>query len=134
MNRIHYKGGSPTPKGATTLISGSYPFLQGTTSSLKDGRSLLLLDEPWHGKTPKCSETVTWRRFKPVHFGGSTLYPVLMGSSGFIFAPKVSILARSIGHVIDHGIRPDPLATPVSSLLTQDYYTSNCLLDPRYLE
>jgi hypothetical protein len=46
-------------------------------------------------------------------------------------------LSRTIGHIIDHGIRPEHLPLLVVSSLvpgSSDFYTSNSLLDPRYLE
>jgi hypothetical protein len=68
---------------------------------------------------------------------GPTHYPVLMGSSGFSFAPQGSSLGRTIGHILDHGIRPEFLHTSVAASLDsrqQDYYVSESLLDPRHLE
>jgi hypothetical protein len=138
VGRMHYGDKYPAPEGIITLLSGSYPFLQHAASSLTPERTLLLLDEPWRGKTtPKFSNGVTWRRFKPAQFGGSTSYPVLLGSSGFTLSPRLSILSRSIGHILDHGIRPDHLPLSVAASLgsqSLDFYTSGSLLDPRYLE
>jgi hypothetical protein len=94
VGRVHYGDRDPTPEGAITLVSGSYPFLQKAAGSLTTERTLLLLDEPWRGKTnPKFPDTVTWRRLKPAQFGGSTSYPVLMGSSGSTMTPRLSSLS-----------------------------------------
>jgi hypothetical protein len=137
VGRVHFSGTGPAPALATTLISGSYAFLQKAASVHRPGRTLLVLDEPWRGKTPRTLHEVSWRRLKPTQFGGSTQYPVLMGSSGFPFAPQGSTLARNIGHILDHGIRPIFLAGSVAETLAsrqQDFYVSNSLLDPRYLE
>jgi hypothetical protein len=60
-----------------------------------------------------------------------------MGSCGFTLTPRLSILSRTIGHIIDHRIRPDHLPLSVISSLgsgSSDFYTSDSLLDPRYLE
>ena len=48
---MHYGDNDPTPEGIITLLSGSYPFLQQASASLTSERTLLLLDEPWRGKT-----------------------------------------------------------------------------------
>jgi hypothetical protein len=138
VGRILYGAEDPTPDGAINLVSGSYPFLQQAAASLTTERTLLLLDEPWRGKkNPRLPELVTWRRFKPAQFGGSTSYPVLMGSAGFTLTPHLSSLSRTIGHIIDHGIRPDHLPLSVVASLhlgSSDFYTSASLLDPRHLQ
>ncbi len=44
-------------------------------------------------------------------------------------------MARNIGHILDHSIRPVPLAaSEVESLGHLDFYVSDSLLDPRFLE
>jgi hypothetical protein len=137
VGRIHYCGSTPAPDIATTLISGSYPFLQQVASVSWVGRTLLVLDEPWRGKAPKSLHEVSWRRLKPTQFGGSTNYPVLLGTSDFDFLVQGSSLSRTIGHNLDHGIHPLFLAASVGSpldTLQSQFYVSNSLLDPRYLD
>jgi hypothetical protein len=134
---VHFSWSNPAPALATTLISGSYAFLKRSALDHRSGRTLLVLDEPWHGKTPRALNEVSWRRLKPTQFGSSTQYPVIMGSSGFTLAPQFSTLARNIGHILDHGIRPTFLSASVAESFDsrqQDFYVSNSLLDPRYLE
>jgi hypothetical protein len=125
------------PKQATTLISGSYPFLQRAAYKPGPSRTIFLL-EPWRGKTkPKASALETWQRLKPTHFGGSTNFPVLVGSAGFRFAPRGSSLARNLGHILDHSICPVSLAASEVKLfenLEQTFYVDKSLVDPRYLE
>jgi hypothetical protein len=137
VTRVHFCGNELGPNQATTLISGSYPFLQRAAINPGPGRTIFLLDEPWPGKTkPKYSALVTWQRLKPTQFGGSANFPVLVGSSGFRFSPQGSSLARNVGHILDHSIRPVGLtASEVKSLEScQDFYVAKSLVDPRYLE
>jgi hypothetical protein len=137
IGRVHF-GKAPMPSKVTTLVSGSYPFLQKVALQHHSGRILFLLDEPWRGKTtPSPSKFASWRRFKPTQFGGSIRYPVLIGWSGFELTPHGSTLGRTIGHVLDHGIRPAFLdVSVVDSLgaLTQEFYVSESLLDPCHLD
>jgi hypothetical protein len=102
--QVHYCGNKPAPTQATTLISGSYPFLQQAAARPGLGRTLFLLDEPWRGKTNPRSALVTWQRLKPTQFGGSTHFPVLVGAAGFQFNAKGSSLSRNVGHILDHAI------------------------------
>jgi hypothetical protein len=138
VTRVHYCGNKLGPHQATTLISGSYPFLQRAANKPGLGRTIFLLDEPWLGKTnPKPSTLLTWQRVKPIQFGGSTNYLVLVGSAGFRFVPQGSSLARNVGHILDHSICPIRLAaSEVKSLeaLAQTFYAGKSLVDPRYLE
>jgi hypothetical protein len=84
VTRVHYCGNKLGPHQATTLISDSYPFLQRAANKPGLGHTMFLLDEPWQGKTnPKPLTLLTWQRVKPIQFGGSTNYPVLVGSAGF---------------------------------------------------
>jgi hypothetical protein len=60
-----------------------------------------------------------------------------MGFSGFPFDPKGSSLGRTIGQILDHGIRPTFLSSFVAASLDsrqQEFYGSDSLLDPRYLD
>jgi hypothetical protein len=87
FGRVHF-GRNQTVMEVTSLVSGSYPYLQQAASEHKLGKTLYLLDEPWRGKTtPSPSTFVSWRRLKPTQFGGSTKYPVLMGWSGLAPMP-----------------------------------------------
>jgi hypothetical protein len=104
VGHVHFDGSVPPPEPLTTLISGSYPFLQEAAAVVCSRRTLLVLDEPWRGKTPTSVNQVSWKRVRPTHFGGSICYPVLVGFSGFKFEPKGSSLGHTIGHVLDHGI------------------------------
>ena len=53
----------------------------------------------------------------------------------FRFTPRVSFLVRNIGQTLDHFIRPVPLAaSEVESLGHLDFYLSDSLLDPRFLD
>jgi hypothetical protein len=71
VTRVHYCGNKLGPHQATTLISGSYPFLQRAANKPGLGRTILLLQEPWRGKTnPKPLTLVTWQRVKPIQFDG----------------------------------------------------------------
>jgi hypothetical protein len=135
LGRVHFGQNRKTTE-VTSLVSGSYPSLQQAASKHKSGKTLFLLDEPWRGKTkPSPSTFVSWRRLKPTQFGGSTKYPALIGWSGFDLAPRGSKLGRTIGHVLDHGIRPDLLDLSVVDLLgARDFYISESLLDPCHLE
>jgi hypothetical protein len=135
VGQVHYD--LPPPALTTTLNSGSYPFLQKVAAETRSGRTLLVLDKPWRGKTPRPVNQVSWQRLRPTQFGGSTCYPVLMGFSSFPFDPKGSSLGRTIGHVLDHGIRPTFLSSFVAASLDsrqQEFYGSDSLLDLRYLD
>ena len=135
LGRVHF-GKAPSDAQVTNLVSGLYPFLQQAVSTPPPGRTLFLLDEPWRGKTtPSPSSRVSWRRFKPTQFGGSTSYPVLIGWSGLELAPRGSTLGRTIGHVLDHSVRPEFLDVSVAaSLGGSDFYVSESLLDPCHLD
>jgi hypothetical protein len=138
VGRVYYCGSTPAPELAATLSSGLYPFLQQAALVSRVGRgTLLILDEPWQGKTPKSLHEVSWRHLKPTQFGGSTNYLVLLGTSGFNFSVQGSTLSCTIGHNLDHGIRPLFLAASIGSpldTLQSKFYVSNSLLDPRYLD
>jgi hypothetical protein len=133
---FHYCGKKPPPDNAITLVSGSYPFLQRAASNSGLGRKIFLLDEPWRRKIePNPSYGFIWKILLPSQFGSSTDFPFLVGFSGFPFAPRGSSLARNIGHILDHSIRPLPLAaSEVESMGHLDSYVSDSLLDPRFLD
>jgi hypothetical protein len=60
-----------------------------------------------------------------------------MGLAGFALAPMFSCLGHLIGHNLDYGIRPIFLSATLAAtleLLQQDFYVSNLLLDPQYLD
>jgi hypothetical protein len=133
---VHYCVGNDEPPNPTRLVSGSYPYLKQAASQPQVGKVLYLLDEPWKGKTPKSSNGITWQRLKPTQFGGSVSYPVLVGTSGFVFSPLRSLLDRNIGHILDHGIRADFLSSSSVALLGtpgSEFYLSDSLLDPHHL-
>jgi hypothetical protein len=136
VSRVHYCGQKPPPDDAIMLVSGSYPFLQRAASKPGLERKIFLLDEPWRRTIkPNPSYGFTWKILTPSQFGGSTDFPVLVGFSGFPFTLRGSSLARNIGHILDHSIRPVPLAaSEVESLGHLDFYVSDSLLDPRFLE
>jgi hypothetical protein len=63
--------------------------------------------------------------------------PCPHGVLGLSFAVQGSSLGRTIGHILDHRIRPEFLHTSVAASLDsgqQDYYVSKSLPDPRHLE
>ena len=135
---VRYCAQTDEPPGSTVLISGSYPYLKQAATQVRLGKVLYLLDEHWKGKkTPLPSNGITWQRLKPTQFGGSTHYPVLVGTSGFTFSPLRSALDRNIGHILDHGIRPNFLASSSVALLgtqSSPFYLSESLLDPHSLQ
>jgi hypothetical protein len=130
--RVGYGGpGSTLPSGATVLASGSQDFLRETWRTNKGNPTFLLTDSHWPYKTIGCKR-IPWFRLRHVSFGGTTNYVALLGLPNIHLKPHTTTLRRNIGHILDHGIRPNNWSLAKSSSCP-DPMTPQSRLDTNHL-
>ena len=92
--------------GSLYLVSGSKAFVQAWSEQVTN-RMLVLCDE--HIRTTKrlhCQGTLCWMVLRHSTFGGVTHFRAMVGTNIPGFAPVRTTLKRTIGHVLEHSVKP----------------------------
>jgi hypothetical protein len=92
---------------ALVLVSGEPAFLQQAAEALL-GRPALFLGAS-HRSSKRPPPGPAWRLLPHRSYGGPTQYVALFGAQGLVCKPVATSLRRSVGHIFDFGMRPDPL-------------------------
>jgi hypothetical protein len=114
LGLVRYLGAEPPSHETVLLVSGSLDFLKRTQEQWPRHRSLFLLDQPSRSKI-KSSVSMKWSRLRHQTFGGATNYVALLGTMNLAIQPQRTTLTRTVGHILDHGIRPQTLPTGYNS-------------------
>ena len=117
------------PGSATLLVSGSIPFLMQTMTERSAMRGMYLFDEPSKSRI-KLSGPARWSRLRHATFGGSTNFPAILGTVNLDLTPHRTDLIRTLGHILDHGIKPRVVSATFDH---SQALTSEDRLDPRAL-
>jgi hypothetical protein len=105
LGRVRYSPTLIPPSNTITLVSGSPKFLEHATVRLLGRATLFLGDCHWPAKRAPSGPA----RIRLSHrsFGGPTHFVALFGCQDIPCRPLGTALRRSVGHVLDFGIRPD---------------------------
>jgi hypothetical protein len=114
LSRFHYLGTDPPPHKSVLLVSGSMDFLRRTREQWPNHQGLFLLDQPSRSKI-KSDASIKWSRLRHQTFGGATSFVALLGTLNLVLQPQRTTLTRTVGHVLDQGIRPKTLPTGYQS-------------------
>ena len=88
------------------LYSGTLSYLKSVCLR-SHSTCVLMLSSPWRRRsTPSTFHNVKWRIYHPTDYGGGVGFPILMGFQGLEVPLIKESLVRSVGHFLDHGIRP----------------------------
>jgi hypothetical protein len=122
LGRVAYQASFDAPAGAITLVSGSPVYLEASARRLAGAPALFLCSSHWKGRRSPSEPALL--RLQHRRFGGPTHFVTLFGSQGLQARPVETQLRRTVGHVFDHGTRPDPVwdvsRVPPASVLTLD--------------
>jgi hypothetical protein len=110
LSRFHYLGAELPPSKAVLLVSGSMDFLKRTQEQWRRHGGLFLLNQPSRSKI-KSNASMRWARLRHQTFGGATSFVALLGTLNLALQPQRTTLTRTVGHVLDHGIRPKTIPT-----------------------
>ncbi len=110
LSQFHYLGTDPPPHKAVLLVRGSMDFLRRTREQWPNHRGLFLLDQPSRSKI-KSDASIRWSRLRHQTFGGAASFVALLGTLNLVLQPQRTMLTRTVGHVLDHGIWPKTLPT-----------------------
>jgi hypothetical protein len=114
LGRVQYLGTEPPSHESVLLVSGSLDFLKRTQEKWPRHRGLFLLDQPSRSKI-KSNVSMKWSRLRHQTFRGATNYVALLGTMNLALQPQRTTLTRTVGHILDHGIRPQTLPTEYNS-------------------
>jgi hypothetical protein len=109
LGRVIYHATLQAPVGAVVLVSGDLSFLDQASLRFAEHETLFLLSWHWKGKC-SCNGPAK-RRLTHLAFGGPTHFVALFGSQGVHAHPLETDLRRSVGHVFDYGLRPEPVVS-----------------------
>jgi hypothetical protein len=107
LGRIQYHGGLVAPRGVLVLVSGSNKFLTQAQHLFSGSQTLFVNSSHWKGKSSVSGPAKS--RLTHQSFGGPTRFVTLFGSHGVEANPVGTQLRRCVGHVFDHGLRPEPV-------------------------
>jgi hypothetical protein len=105
-------------------------FLRRTREQWPNHRGLFLLDQPSRSKI-KSDASIKWSRLRHQTFGGATSFVALLGTLNLVLQPQRTTLTRTVGHVLDHGIRPKTLPTGYQS---EESMRVDGRVNPRFIE
>jgi hypothetical protein len=114
LGRVRYLGMEPPSHESVLLVSGSLDFLKRTQEKWPRYRDLFLLDQPSRSKI-KSNFSMKWSRLRHQTSGGATNYVALLGTMNLALQPQRTTLTRTVGHILNHGIRPQTLPTRYNS-------------------
>jgi hypothetical protein len=128
--RIEYLGLRSPPQDAIKLVSGAPPFLISEANRLGRSVALYLSSSELKRSYKFLPKVVSWHRCRHESFGGCTTFTALLGVGGIItgYRPVTTSIRRTIGHVLDHSVRPSPIAN--STEMTSISLTVGSRLNP----
>jgi hypothetical protein len=107
LGRVSYRANVDAPVAAVVLVLGEPAFLK-QASEVLSGRPALFLGSSH--RTSRRPPPGPARRLLPHRsFGGPTNYVALFGAQGVACKPVKTTIRRSVGHIFDFGMRPNPL-------------------------
>jgi hypothetical protein len=115
LGRVSYCGHDAPPEGALILVSGLPAFLEAVALRYA-GREVLMIESA-HCTTKRPPPGPAWVRLAHRSFGGPTHFVALFGSHGITFVPTGTALRRTVGHIFEFGVQPDPVDESAESLV-----------------
>lgn len=110
LSRLVYLGLESPPKEAIKLISGDIPYLISEARRLGSSTALYLSSTSLSKSHTGLPKLVDWHRYRHASFGGCTTFTALLGVGGLVnYSPVVTSIRRTLGHVLDHGTKPNPV-------------------------
>jgi hypothetical protein len=115
LGRVSYSTQAAPPAGALILVSGSPAFLQAAAERYVGRQVLMIGTSHCSAKRPPPGPA----RVRLAHrsFGGPTHFVALFGCHGIACVPTRTVLRRTVGHIFEFGVQPDPLEESEASLL-----------------
>ena len=122
LSCYHYDAGAQSPPlKDTKVVSGTIPFLCTEAKRLLGHLlgALYLATFSLKKDLKGLPDHVTWERCRHESFGGSTTFSALLGVCGFAgYKVAVTKIRRALGHILDHGVRPNPVPDPLHLVST----------------
>ena len=119
LSRFQYAGSQSPPLNAIKLVSGPVPFLRTEAKRLGHLPALYLATSSLKKDLKGLPDHVTWECCRHESFGGSTTFSALLGVCGIAgYKVVVTKIRRALGHILDHGVRPNPVPGPLHLIST----------------